>query len=369
MKKTKKLYLLVINLFIVLTILALAGTAYLTLATANISVPGEQERFTGSSSIDITKDGSDQSLTGTIVSHEYTLSESFPVGATTSTSKKAGGTVTIVNNYNRSQNLVRTTRLMTSDGKIFRITDAVTVPVGGKVTVFAEADQEGDAYLIGPSKFTIPGLWEGVQDKIYAESSSPMSYDRNGVAQVTQDVVDKAKDSLTDKLLTQALADFQKENPDLQNLAREQLFSRTSTITSDPAVGAQASAITVTITKTISAVDTDSTKLQDALKAKLIAQLPDPNSFIELIPDTLTYTIAALDPVTGVVQLDTKIDAWIHSKSTAPDLDLSKITGKTKSQALDYLHQAGATEAIISTFPSWAPTLPLLKDHITLQVK
>ncbi len=369
MKKTKRTYLIVINLFIVITIIALAATFYLTLATATISVPGAQERFTSSATIGISKDGSDQSIQGTVVARQYTITESVPVGAVVTTSKKAGGLVRITNSYTRNQSLVASTRLMTADNKIFRISTAVTVPVGGSVTVFAEADQEGDDYLIGPSKFTIPGLWEGVQDKIYAESSSDMTYERHASANITQDMVDAGKNSIDEKILTQALTDFQKDYPELQNLSREQLFPKNTTVSTDPAIGTEASSVNITVTKTVATIMTDRVKLEDTLREKLIAQLPNPDAFIKVIPDTLSFTIAALDETNGIAQLDTKLDAWVHSKSSIPDVDLGNLAGKTKAQALDYLHQNGVTEATISTFPSWSPTLPLLKNHISVQAR
>ncbi len=82
--------------------------------------------------------------------------------------KKASGTITIYNIYdNKSQRLVKNTRFETEDGKIYRIDSSVVVPpmrvvqgekIPGTVDAVAHADTVGEAYNIGPSKFTIPGF-------------------------------------------------------------------------------------------------------------------------------------------------------------------------------------------------------------------
>lgn len=369
MKTTRQLYLLVINLFIVATLIALCATAYLTLAKATISVPGDKERFTNAATVQIRPEGSDDGLQGLIISRDYTLSQDFPVGAVATTATKAGGIVTIVNNYNRSQSLVRTTRLQSPDGKIFRITEPVTVAAGAKVTVFAEADQEGDEYLLDATKFTIPGLWEGIQDQIYAESSSAMSYDRRGPATVTEAQVQSAVETLTDRLLTQALADFQKDYPELQDVSKEQLYAGQTTVATEPLIGQEASNVKVTITRTVAAVATDRIALEQKLREALIEKLPAPNSFIELIPDTLTYSIVSIDTDAKTAELDTELSAWVHSSTSIPNLDLRRITGKSKAAALDYLRSEGVQNAEIELFPSFSPTLPFLKSHITIEAK
>jgi hypothetical protein len=98
------------------------------------------------------------------------ITQLFPAtGAAGTVSTKAQGTITIYNDYNTaSQDLVATTRFETPDGKIFRITQNVTVPgevasgtslVPSSIVAPIVADQGGPAYNVGPvSKLTIPGF-------------------------------------------------------------------------------------------------------------------------------------------------------------------------------------------------------------------
>lgn len=125
--------------------------------------------------------------------------------------KKAEGEVTIYNNFSKDvQKLIKGTRLSTTDGKIFKITEAVTVPgkVGttpGSVKVNVQADTDGLEYNIGPTKFTLPGLKASPKYKdFYAESTTTM---RGGASGNSADVSDadyqKGLADINDKLVSE----------------------------------------------------------------------------------------------------------------------------------------------------------------------
>ena len=108
------------------------------------------------------------------------------MGKSSTSGKKAKGSVVIYNEYSSSpQTLIATTRLESPDGKIFRLTKNVVVPgtttIGGSLqpgAIEAEviADQSGAEYNIEETRFTIPGFSGGPKfDKFYAKSSVPMT--------------------------------------------------------------------------------------------------------------------------------------------------------------------------------------------------
>jgi hypothetical protein len=121
--------------------------------------------------------------------------------------QKARGTVVIYNEYgSEPQALVASTRLLSQDGKLFRLANGVTVPgmatVDGKaepgaVEAAVIADQPGAEYNIGPSSFTVPGF-EGSPKhaKFSAKSLKIMSGGGRGgsdVPSVSEEDVQKAK--------------------------------------------------------------------------------------------------------------------------------------------------------------------------------
>ncbi|MBX2866849.1 hypothetical protein KTR10_02765 [Candidatus Kaiserbacteria bacterium] len=99
-------------------------------------------------------------------------------------SEQATGTITIYNEYSTSvQRLIKNTRFESPEGLIYRIQESVVVPgitkdsegntIAGSIEAEVFADAPGEAYNIGPSRFTIPGLEGSDQyDRMYAESTN-----------------------------------------------------------------------------------------------------------------------------------------------------------------------------------------------------
>ena len=78
------------------------------------------------------------------------------------------GRIRVYNSYSSEpQTLVKTTRFISEDGKIFRTTETIVVPgakveggeiVGSSIFVNVEGSETGAEYNIGPSSFSIPGF-------------------------------------------------------------------------------------------------------------------------------------------------------------------------------------------------------------------
>jgi hypothetical protein len=126
-------------------------------------------------------------LRGISFHEKRNITEGFPATGSEFVEQKAKGTVIIYNAYSsEKQTLVKTTRLVTPDGKIFRTDSDITVPgaqiidgkiVPSKTEVTVTADEPGDSYNIGSvSRFRIPGLQGSPKfDGFYGESTTPMS--------------------------------------------------------------------------------------------------------------------------------------------------------------------------------------------------
>lgn len=121
-------------------------------------------------------------IPGTMIAIDVTQTASFPATQKiTSSQQKARGQVILYNEFGtEDQQLVATTRLESSDGKIFRLVKGVMIPgveagKPGQITVDVVADAAGSEYDIEPDDFTIPGL-SGSQKikKIYGKSEEAM---------------------------------------------------------------------------------------------------------------------------------------------------------------------------------------------------
>ncbi|MBM3257410.1 MAG: hypothetical protein FJY98_03770 [Candidatus Liptonbacteria bacterium] len=97
------------------------------------------------------------------------ITQTFPAAGVQNVEESAQGTITIYNAYSSTaQALVATTRFTTSDGKIFRLKERVTVPgatvkdgaiTPASITATVIAEKAGPSYNIGPvSRLTIPAF-------------------------------------------------------------------------------------------------------------------------------------------------------------------------------------------------------------------
>jgi hypothetical protein len=154
-----------------------------------------------------------ESATGTLSAKAVNViaraEKSLPATGEATVQSKAGGTITIVNEYSgEEQTLVRNTRFQTPEGLVFRIQEPVTVPgktatAGGTVEARVLADDVGEKYNVGPvARFTVPGFDGKPQfSSFYARSSAPMTGGFDGVQKVADPkLVADAVDELTEQL-------------------------------------------------------------------------------------------------------------------------------------------------------------------------
>lgn len=207
---------------VILAIIAFVGitvTGYFSKVT--VKVTPVQGRLLLNHTFDAYREPPEGELAFSLVSDITDVEKkAVPATGTEKVSQKASGLITIYNNYDeKAQKLVANTRFETTDGKIYRIKEAVTVPgmtmtdgkqVAGSLEIKVYADQPGSAYNIGPADFTIPGFKNDPRyDKFYARSVSPMTGGFEGQIKKVADA-DKAeairemKEILKTRLLAQA---------------------------------------------------------------------------------------------------------------------------------------------------------------------
>lgn len=153
---------------------------------------------------------------------------SIPNPKTVSVQKKATGEVVLYNNLTTSSyDLVKTTRLETVNGSVYRLLSDVTIPgkktvngkdVPGSVTVKVEADKPGDIYNARPGlELRLPGLIKGTGTylNIYGKTANQFTGGDTGQTIDTsssdiKNVVEQTKKDLTDS----AIYEFAQANPE-----------------------------------------------------------------------------------------------------------------------------------------------------------
>ena len=96
-------------------------------------------------------------LAGVVNSLDLTYKKTYPATGEEIIGQEVVGEVIIINNYTKNQPLVATTRLLSPDGKLYRLKETVNVPAGGTVKAAVYADEPKEEMAIGPAcriKFT-----------------------------------------------------------------------------------------------------------------------------------------------------------------------------------------------------------------------
>ena len=103
--------------------------------------------------------------------------EEVEVPAAQDTTKKAQESVIltdkifVTNNYSAAQPLVATTRFISPDGELFRLSNFTTVPAKESIEVEVRSDQPTTLQEIPEGRLSIPGLSEDLQQYIYGEKN------------------------------------------------------------------------------------------------------------------------------------------------------------------------------------------------------
>lgn len=173
---------------VLLFLLSFSGWAYWSWPKVNIKIYSRGTKVSGTAQVKVISDQAVLTEVDQIkgVYHEVEVEKTIEmlssgVGSG-SAQGKATGKVVILNKFSSaSQNLVATTRLLSQDGKLFRLAKDVIVPgmegeTAGKIEAPVIADKAGDEYNVGASKFTIEGFKGGPKyEKFEVASSEAMS--------------------------------------------------------------------------------------------------------------------------------------------------------------------------------------------------
>jgi len=174
--------------WVLIVVVIVCGGAGLLMSTyfagASVTVSPRVATVSAPSTVTASLNAPAGSLSYQVVNGSRTASTSVPATGTKQVSNSASGVITIYNGYSTaSQDLITNTRFQTSDGKIYRIHAATTIPgatkasdgtlTPGTVSITAYADQPGASYNLGAAQLSIPGF-QSSPDKykaIYAKTS------------------------------------------------------------------------------------------------------------------------------------------------------------------------------------------------------
>ncbi len=362
------------TIVVILVLIGLGG-AYVASAYfnhANISISFKKTPWTWQGNLTADKAASQDDLAnGVLAAQVFTanknVTDSFKASGQSDVSLKATGMITIYNDYStKPQELVATTRFLTPDGKIFRITKNVTVPGATKVadgslqassiTAPIVADQAGPAYNIGPvAKLTIPGFqkdpqYSGFWGTINASTTGGYTGQR---AVPTQADIAAAKASTTADLQASLQGGFSGTYPNNFKILDGATKVNVGTLTVNTTTDDNGN-FTVFATATLSAIGFDESALKDALLAQ--AQATEASSTFADV--NLNYSNVSADFTKGQVSFSLAVQADLEPAFMPVDFE-QEILGKSVADArtaISTLPQLSHAE--ISVWPVWLSTIP-----------
>jgi len=353
--------------FVLVTIILLLIITYFSLSRATILLTPNQTNIEKHLDIEVVPEvtstlKSSNILPGSITITEASSSDTFTASQEKQMNVKSEGVVTIINSYSKDQTLVKTTRLMSESGALFRTTETVVAPAGGQATVHVEADDLGTEYEIGAGKFTIPGLWEGLQDKIYGVSDQPMSKSNLKQKIVTIQDLEQAKETLLERIEHDTVSSF--ENNDIFVLADTEIVSTDTNATA----GKLASDFTFTVVAKVTTVVIDKTNLETVAENNLKISVPENLNYQSYNPNSIKVTLKHLDAQGQAASLDVYV-AGTALENIEGTYNKSDILGFAKQDVERYFYDLPSVESVLVKFtPSWVKSVPPLEDHVEIKI-
>jgi hypothetical protein len=305
----------------------------------------------------------------------------FPASGKENVVQKATGRITIYNEYSSaSQPLVATTRFVTPDGLIYRLTEAVTIPGArikdgtiepSSIQANVIADKAGPEYnRTSHDRLSIPGFSGAKHEKFYGELISaaggyigekavPTEKDINSAKETVSDIL---RTSLQNNLLNSRQGDFKiLDGASQVELTKLAVNSYTN----------EKGEFSVLAEGVFRAMGFREKDVKDLLISRAVASsdwgksIPDP-----VFKDVrITYGTSTIDFSKGTIKVPVRAEGEITS-SFSPDEFKDRISGLDISQARNALGEIGGLkEGKISIWPFWIQTVSSNPDRLEIQIQ
>ncbi len=364
-----KFYKIIAVSFLAITIVLLALVIFMTSKKATITIVAKNDTKNVSLAVGVgAKVTEATSIGGTVASQIFPWAEDFHPTGNKMVDAVATGAVVIYNKTNSPQPLVKTTRVLTPAGILFRLSEGVTVPASGQVTARVYADQKGAAYNISPSRFTIPGLDASKQKVIYAESSAPMS---GGVATLG---ILSAEDIKSAELAYKQKAQeaFLKNLTPTNDAGQAQIVTVVDThAKANHKAGDEVTVFTVSGTSTVVVVRYAKADLTTLVNKQITDKVnASAERFVATGSNAPEVSVASFDAKAGTASLNVHQNVSVTLDANVDALSPDHFAGKKKADIERYiLGLDHVAQVDVKFFPSWMFSAPSVPDRIKVIVK
>lgn len=342
---------------------------YISFSWATITIAPEVTIFDETARVAMQEKGaSADALSGKIIERELEGTGTFVPSSVESKPSRFSGVITVVNRSGRSQRLVQTTRFLSVNGVILRSQESVIAPAGGSVDVPVAAEKEGDIGEVDTSRFTIPGLWEPLQDDIYGSSFRQTTGADQSVRKVTTQDLERAEREVVKKLDEKfaLLIDAEKASlsaPSVRSAYRSDVVKQTN---SHP-VGEQTDEFTLRLTVRFTGVLLNEQELTQRLMSTLKENISTGYDLLPLESDQITVRLESADAQSGQASLSIKATGSKVRSDDIRSYHTRDLAGLPKDAIIEYFRGYDDIKDIRVNFtPFWVTRAPFLVDHIKI---
>ncbi len=372
------IYRRIVMFFVPLVIVMGLAAAYFLFGKVSITLVPNQENISNNlvfdvNDADIAEGETPDSVLGAVKTMKIEEEAKFESSGAEIIGQEAIGQVTLINNYNKNQMLVATTRLLAASGEMFRLKNTVNVPAGGQVEAEIYADEPSAEMAIEPTKFTIPGLWAGIQDKIYAKSDKAVVYQQKTKKHVTQEDIDKAGKEMRQKLVAAAKTETKKAYADFDELIYD-INEDTIDFTVDSEVGDEVDEFGMKMSADVIVVAFASDAAAGLAEKKFVSSLADNKKMVSFDKEGIIFTLGNFNANEGKATINATFEGKVSADNGEKLVEKDMIYGLNPAELDAFLAQkkeiSGYTVKFYPAFlPNFLKKVPRLPDRIEVIVK
>lgn len=353
--------------FLIITVLLLGVVVFITSKKATVTIISKEDSKSINLSVGVAPVAGAEKIKGVVTSTVFVSSEKyFPTGTKSSTGV-AGGEVTIYNKGNTEQVLIKTTRLLSTNNVLFRLSDRVAIPANGEIVAKVYADKEGTESEIEASQFTIPGLNAERQKLIYAESKTKMVGGVRSIGFLSENDLANAKTDYANKVKEAAAASL--TGTEWDGLGKLVVIISQDT-KADKEIGQEIDGFTLSGTSTVAIVGYDQVALTNLVSSEMSKKIAVGSERVLSASGNPAPSVLSYDLSNRTAQLSVRQEVLVTLDPDAESLLPRNFIGKSKDEIERYVLGIDHVAGVDTKFsPSWIRKTPTVADHIKVIVK
>ena len=299
----------------------------------------------------------------------------FPASSNVIKESRASGIIRVFNAYTTSSyTLIAQTRFVSEEGRLFRIPVRIIIPGftdegPGFIDIEVVAAEPGEDYNIGPASFSVPGLsGSPAFTAIYAESTESITGgSEREVSVVSEDDIEKAKESLTKELTKKAVEALLGRVPEHMLATKDSISVDVTEADSLVGAGAELDQFNVSVSLVATVFMFLKADIDTLVDIFLAQELEEGERIFK--DKTVTYfKKITVDEGANTVALEFGVEAIVYQYVDPTELKI-KLRGKSKDVAESILASYNIfSQTDLSLWPFWISSLPRGVDKLEIQV-